>query len=40
MMDATGSMSGLITKCKNNVVTMFEGVQDILKKKGFPENIF
>jgi len=39
-MDATGSMSSLISKAKNNVITMFERVQEILKKEGLPTNIF
>jgi hypothetical protein len=40
VMDATGSMSGLLTNAKNTVSTMFERAVLILKENGLPEDCF
>ncbi|CAF1053678.1 unnamed protein product [Adineta ricciae] len=40
LMDATGSMSSLLTATKDTVCTMFERASDILKEKKLPSDIF
>ncbi|CAF4051597.1 unnamed protein product [Adineta steineri] len=40
LMDATGSMSNLLSATKDTVCTMFERASDILRKKKLPSDIF
>lgn len=40
LMDSTGSMSGLLSKAKNTVSTMFSRARAILEEKGFPSDNF
>jgi len=40
LMDATGSMSSLLSAAKETVCTMFERASDILKEKGLPTDAF
>ncbi|CAF1204521.1 unnamed protein product [Adineta steineri] len=40
LMDATGSMSNLLSATKDTVCTMFERASDILKEKNLPSDIF
>ena len=39
-MDATGSMSSMLSKTKNSVGIMFERAQIILKENGIEEDSF
>ncbi|KAL4496498.1 hypothetical protein ABPG72_014728 [Tetrahymena utriculariae] len=39
-LDATGSMSGLITQAKNTIQTTFEQARDILQEKGYDPQCF
>lgn len=40
LMDATGSMSGLLTQAKNTVGKMFERAKDVLKENSIDTNCF
>lgn len=40
LMDATGSMGGLLTKAKATVEEMFRRACEILKSKGYDEDSF
>ncbi|CAF0901525.1 unnamed protein product [Adineta ricciae] len=40
LMDATGSMSGLLSAAKETVCTMFERASTILKEKDLPTDVF